>query len=94
MKKTNKDISTAYASSVDAVSAAGSTVNNKFDELTGMWKQKIGSAKILWGKLTDDELLKTEGHVQKLGGLIQERYAITKEVADKQVSNFMNDHKK
>ncbi len=70
------------------------TVDNKMDEMAGKWKQKVGTAKILWGKLTDDELLKTEGHVQKLGGLIQERYAITREAADKQVNDFMAEFKK
>jgi uncharacterized protein YjbJ (UPF0337 family) len=69
-------------------------MDNKLDELEGKWKQKVGSAKVLWAKLTDDELLKTEGQIQKLAGLIQERYAITREVADKQVEDFMAEFKK
>jgi len=44
------------------------------DELKGKWKQQVGAAKIAWGKLTEDELLKLEGHQQKLAGLVQERY--------------------
>lgn len=69
-------------------------MDNKLDELEGKWKQKVGSAKVLWAKLTDDELLKTEGQIQKLAGLIQERYAITRDVADKQVEDFMAEFKK
>ncbi len=69
-------------------------MDNKLDELEGKWKHKVGSAKVLWAKLTDDELLKTEGQIQKLAGLIQERYAITREVADKQVEDFMAEFKK
>jgi len=63
------------------------------DEIKGKWKQHIGEAKIIWGKLTEDEILKSEGHIQKLAGLVQERYAITRDEADKQVNSFMEKHK-
>lgn len=58
------------------------------DEIKGQWKQQVGAAKIAWGNLTDDELLKVEGHEQKLAGLIQERYAITRDEAVAQVKVF------
>jgi uncharacterized protein YjbJ (UPF0337 family) len=63
------------------------------DVLKGKWKQHVGSAKIAWGKLTEDELLKSEGHAQRLTGLVQERYAITHAEADKQVKSFIKKHK-
>jgi uncharacterized protein YjbJ (UPF0337 family) len=63
------------------------------EELKGKWKQQVGAAKVLWGKLTEDELLKLEGNEQKLAGLIQERYAITQEEAKKQVQDFFEKHK-
>lgn len=59
------------------------------DVFKGKWQQQIGAAKVMWGKLTDDELLKTEGHAQKLAGLVQERYAIERGEADKQVKAFI-----
>jgi uncharacterized protein YjbJ (UPF0337 family) len=62
------------------------------DEVKGKWKQQIGAAKIAWGKLTEDELLRLEGHQQKLAGLVQERYAITRDEADKQVKSFFEKH--
>lgn len=58
------------------------------DELKGKWKQQVGAAKIAWAKLTEDELLELEGHEQKLTGLIQQRYAITRDEAEKQVKTF------
>lgn len=61
--------------------------------IKGKWKQHIGSARIAWGELTDDELLQTQGHLQKLTGLIQERYAITLDEAEKQVKGFIDTHK-
>lgn len=59
------------------------------DAIKGKWKQQVGAARIAWGKLTDDEILKSEGQIQKLTGLIQERYAITREAAHKQVKKFL-----
>lgn len=58
------------------------------DQIKGEWKQKVGSAKIMWAKLTDDELLKTEGHADKLAGLVQARYAVSRDEADKQIKGF------
>lgn len=63
------------------------------DEIKGKWKQQVGAAKIAWGKLTDDELLQAEGHQQKLTGLVQERYAITRDEAEKQVAKFFENNK-
>ena len=47
-------------------------------------------AKLAWGKLTEDEILKSEGRAEKLAGLVQERYAVTRDEADKQVSKFFD----
>lgn len=58
------------------------------DEIKGKWKQHVGAAKIAWGKLTEDELLKLEGHQDRLAGAVQERYAITRDEADRQVKDF------
>ena len=61
-----------------------------FDEIKGKWKQHVGEAKIAWGKLTEDEILKSEGHEEKLIGLVQQRYAITRDEAKKQVKKFLD----
>ena len=63
------------------------------DELKGKWKQQVGAAKIAWGKLTEDELLKADGAHDKLSGLVQERYAVTRDEAEKQVKDFFAKHK-
>jgi uncharacterized protein YjbJ (UPF0337 family) len=65
-----------------------SSMNN--DQIAGKWKQLKGEAKILWGKLTDDELDQAEGHKDKLAGLIQERYGKTKEEAQAEVRKFFD----
>lgn len=62
------------------------------DELKGKWKRSVGAAKAAWGRLTDDELTEIEGEEEKLSGLIQERYAITREEAKEQVKDFFDKH--
>ena len=63
------------------------------DVIKGKWKQQVGAAKIAWGKLTEDELLKIEGHEEKLAGLVQERYGVTRDDAKKQVKAFFDKNK-
>jgi uncharacterized protein YjbJ (UPF0337 family) len=49
-----------------------------------------GKAKERWGKLTDDDWQQVAGKREQLVGKIQERYGVTKEVAEEQVRNFFN----
>lgn len=58
------------------------------DIIKGKWKQLNGKIKTQWGKLTDDDLTEAEGNRDYLAGKVQERYGVTKDVADKQVSDF------
>jgi uncharacterized protein YjbJ (UPF0337 family) len=60
------------------------------DQIAGKWKQMKGEAKILWGRLTDDDLDIAEGHKDKLAGLVQERYGKTREEAEREVSRFFD----
>ena len=55
------------------------------DIAEGKWKQMVGKAKTAWGELTDDELTTAEGRVDKLTGLIQQRYARTRQQAELEV---------
>ena len=60
------------------------------DQIAGKWKQIKGEAKVLWGKLTDDELDQAEGQADKLAGLFQERYGRSKEEAQTEVRKFFD----
>lgn len=55
------------------------------DIIAGNWKQLTGEIQRQWGKLTNDELDKIEGNRTKLVGLIQERYGVAKDEAEKQL---------
>jgi len=59
-----------------------------WDEVSGKWNQFKGSVKEKWGRLTDDDLTMIDGQRDRLVGKIQERYGITKEAAEEQISDW------
>ncbi len=58
------------------------------EQLKGKWTQLRGEVKKQWGKLTDDDLDRIDGERQKLVGLLQEKYGLAKEEAERQVDQF------
>lgn len=52
------------------------------DIFEGKWKEMRGQAKEWWGKLTDDDLERSEGKAEQLIGLLQQKYGYTKERAE------------
>ena len=59
-----------------------------WDRIEGNWKQLKGKAQTQWGKLTDDDFAKINGRREQLAGLVQERYGVAKDVAEKQVADW------
>jgi uncharacterized protein YjbJ (UPF0337 family) len=59
-----------------------------WEQLEGKWKELRGSVKTRWGKLTDSDLDVIDGRREQLIGLIQQRYGIAKEAAEKQVNEW------
>jgi uncharacterized protein YjbJ (UPF0337 family) len=59
-----------------------------WDQIEGNWKQMAGKARETWGNITDDEFTKIAGKRDQLIGMIQTRYGVAKEEAEKQVAKF------
>ena len=59
-----------------------------WDQVQGKWKQMKGDIRTRWGKLTDDDLHLVGGEKDKFVGLIQERYGIQKDEAQRQVDDW------
>ena len=59
-----------------------------WDQIQGKWKQMKGDLRTRWGKLTDDDLHTVGGEKDKLVGVIQERYGIQKDEAQRQVDEW------
>jgi uncharacterized protein YjbJ (UPF0337 family) len=66
------------------------TQTNRWEQITGKWKQFGGEVKKQWGKLTDDEVMEIDGRRDILAGKLQEKYGIAKEAANKQIDEWAN----
>ena len=53
------------------------------------WEDRIDAARSIWMELSEDELLKTQGHEQRLSSLVRQRYGISSEAANQQVRAFL-----
>lgn len=62
-----------------------------FDSL--QWKaglmRSVDAARIVWNRLTPDELLQTAGEAHKLSSLLEKRYALDNAEASRQVEEFL-----
>ena len=59
-----------------------------WDQIAGKWKQIRGSVRQHWAKLTDDDLEMIAGNRDKFVGIVQERYGIAKEEAQKRADEW------
>lgn len=59
------------------------------NQVKAIWQQEISKAKMVKGKITEDDLLKSAGQIERIAGLVQERYAVPLAEAEKQVAAFL-----
>ncbi len=59
-----------------------------WDQIEGKWKEFTGAAKEKWGKLTDDDWTALKGKRDRLAGVLQQKYGVAKEEAEKQIKEF------
>ena len=58
------------------------------DQALGKWDQIQGRAKKAWRELTDDDFTKAEGSIDKLSGIIQEKFGDTKDAIQKKLNEL------
>lgn len=61
------------------------------DVLKGQWTQMKGKLRRQWGKLTNDDLDVIQGDKEVLIGKIQEYYGRTRDEAEDEINDFLND---
>lgn len=64
------------------------------DQLQGIFKQFSGGATACWGTITRDPAAVAAGSRIRLAGLVQEQRAISKQLADRQLAEFLHRHRK
>ena len=60
------------------------------DILKGKWKEIKGEVQRAWGNLTNDELEKAKGNATSIAGLVQQKYGMKKEEAEKSINALIN----
>lgn len=60
-----------------------------WDRIEGNWKQFRGQVQQEWGKLTNDDMDYVEGRRDELAGIIQERYGVERDEADRQIDDWL-----
>jgi uncharacterized protein YjbJ (UPF0337 family) len=60
-----------------------------WEQIEGRWKQYSGRFREKWGKLTDSDLEVIHGRRDQLVGKIQEHYGISREEAERQVTEYL-----
>ena len=63
-----------------------------WDQVKGKWNEMKGKAQQQWGDLTNDEVDRIEGNRTELVGLQQQKYGKSKEVAEREVDDWMAKH--
>jgi uncharacterized protein YjbJ (UPF0337 family) len=61
------------------------------DIIAGKWKQMRGQVKQWWGKLTDDDLDRIDGAMDRLAGTLQERYGWEREEVERQIQKHFEE---
>ena len=59
-----------------------------WEQIQGQWKDLKGQARVVWAKLTDDDLENIAGKKDQLVGKLQEHYGDNKDKAEKAVDEF------
>jgi len=61
-----------------------------WDRVEGNWLQLKGKVKEQWGKLTDDQIDEVAGKRDQLVGLVQEKYGIERDKAERDVDSWVS----
>jgi len=59
------------------------------DQIEGKWEQIKGTVKKAWGQITDDDLMKAEGSMEKLYGVIQEKVGDSREAVKEKLDKLI-----
>ena len=62
-----------------------------WDRIEAGWKQLKGKVQKQWGKLTDDDFDVIAGRREELARRLQDRYAIEKAEADRQIEDWLKE---
>jgi uncharacterized protein YjbJ (UPF0337 family) len=67
------------------------TISNdaRWELIAGRWEQLNGEVKKQWGGLTNAEFARIDGDREILCGILQEKFGIARELADRQIDRWV-----
>ncbi|MGI2103496.1 hypothetical protein ACRN9O_22290 [Shewanella oncorhynchi] len=66
------------------------TENKKPDAFKGKWPSQVQAAKANWSKISEAELIKSNGNEANLTELVKQHYSLNQDMASKQVTSFID----
>lgn len=72
------------------VGTSKDTQNQQKDAFNGKWQDQIKAAKGNWSKISEAELVKSNGNEANLNELVQRHYSLNKDDSSKQVKSFID----
>lgn len=60
--------------------------------LKGEWTELKGKARVVWGKITGDEMDMIKGEATRLEGVLQQKYGYTVERAKEEITDFIEQY--
>lgn len=60
----------------------------KWDQIEGKWKELSGKDRASWGEFTDNELVQIAGKREQLIGMLQQKYGLAREEAERQADKW------
>lgn len=87
--KANRTNKVGILSKVEAIQLSTQADISGTTKVTGKWAHLVKAAQSEWSQLSEAEILKSEGNLQQLAGLVQHRYAIARHLAEKWVKVFL-----
>jgi uncharacterized protein YjbJ (UPF0337 family) len=63
------------------------------DIIKGKWHEVKGKITQKWNKLTDDDVGQIKGSYEELQGLLQKKYGYEKDIAKKNLDEFIKENK-
>lgn len=61
------------------------------DLFHGRWKQISGMVKQTWGNLSEQELMEVDGRIDRLEGLLQEKYGYARDEVKRRLNRLLKD---
>jgi uncharacterized protein YjbJ (UPF0337 family) len=59
------------------------------DIFEGKWHEVKGAIRARWGEITDDDLKIVEGNGERLYGILQQRYGLLRDDAERQIRDIV-----